>query len=59
MVVLSVTDVKVTRGGRKPLLVELTSNLADASGELVPMPVCANEACQKMKKKIIGMYLII
>ena len=41
MVVLSVTLVSDTRGGRNPLLVELTSNFADASGVVVPIPVWA------------------
>ena len=39
MVVLSVMLVSVTRGGRNPLLVDVTSNLADASGVVVPIPV--------------------
>jgi hypothetical protein len=43
MVVISVILVKVTRGGKKPLLVELKSNFADGSGVVVPIPVCAIE----------------
>ena len=43
MVVISEVLVKVTRGGKKPLLVELTSNFADGSGVVVPIPVCAIE----------------
>ena len=35
--------VKVTRGGKKPLLVELKSNFADGSGVVVPIAVCAIE----------------
>jgi hypothetical protein len=34
--------VKATLGGKKPLLVALTSNLAEASGVVVPIPVWAN-----------------
>jgi hypothetical protein len=33
--------VNATRGGKNPLLVALTSNFAEASGVLVPIPVCA------------------
>ena len=35
--------VKMTRGGRKPKVDELTSNLAEALGEVVPIPVWAKE----------------
>jgi hypothetical protein len=41
IVVLSVIEVKVTRGGKNPLFEEVTSSLADASGVVVPMPVWA------------------
>jgi hypothetical protein len=34
--------VKDMRGGKNPLFEEVTSNLADASGVVVPMPVWAN-----------------
>jgi hypothetical protein len=34
--------VKAMRGGKNPLFEEVTSNLADASGVVVPMPVWAN-----------------
>ncbi len=33
--------VKVTRGGRKPLLEDATSSFAEASGVVVPIPVWA------------------
>jgi hypothetical protein len=52
MVVASELLVKVTRGGRKPLLVEVTSNFAEASGVVVPMPVWANKPVDKNKKRI-------
>jgi hypothetical protein len=34
-------DVRATLGGRKPFSDELTSNLAEAFGDVVPIPVCA------------------
>ena len=37
-------DVKATRGGKKPLFELFTSNMAEASGVLVPIPTCAIEA---------------
>jgi aspartate/methionine/tyrosine aminotransferase len=41
IVVASVTLVKVTRGGKKPLSVAYTSNLAEGFGVVVPIPVWA------------------
>jgi hypothetical protein len=32
----------VIRGGKSPLVVEVTSNAADACGVVVPIPTCAN-----------------
>jgi hypothetical protein len=40
MVVTSPVPVSVTRGARKPWLVEYTSNFADGSGVLVPIADC-------------------
>ena len=51
MVVLSVPLVNVTRGGKKPLLVALTSNFAEASGVVVPIPVCASPIKERHNKK--------
>jgi hypothetical protein len=42
MVLASVELVKVTLGGKNPLLVAYTSNFADALGVVVPIPVWAN-----------------
>jgi hypothetical protein len=39
MVVLSVTEFRVTLGGKNPLLEEDTSNFAEGSGVTVPIPV--------------------
>ena len=43
MVAASVALVKVTRGGKNPLLVEYTSSFAEALGVVVPIPVWALE----------------
>jgi hypothetical protein len=50
MVVVSLALVKVTRGGKKPLFVALTSNFADACGVVVPMPVWATIGIEKINK---------
>ena len=44
MVATSAVPVSVTLGGKKPLLEELTSSLADAFGVSVPIPTCAIKA---------------
>jgi hypothetical protein len=45
--------VNVTRGGKKPLLVDETSNFAEACGVVVPMPVWANTLTEIKKKNTI------
>lgn len=60
MVVLSVVLVNVMRGGKKPLFVELTSNFAEASGVVVPIPVCAfNKLNIKVAKNSIISFFIL
>ena len=43
----------VIRGGKKPLVVELTSNCADAFGVVVPIPVWANNDVEIKREKIV------
>jgi hypothetical protein len=50
----------VTRGGKKPLFVELTSNFADASGVAVPIPVCAFKKLNvKTEKNMTIIFFIL
>jgi hypothetical protein len=58
IVVISVNEVKVIRGGKNPLFVELISNFAEASGEVVPMPVWENAPKEINKKKTIFFIFI-
>jgi hypothetical protein len=46
------------RGGKNPLFEEVTSNLADASGVVVPMPVWANAAEETNKKSMISGFIL-
>jgi hypothetical protein len=59
IVAASVTLVKVTRGGKNPLLFEYTSNFAEASGVVVPIPVWANPTKPKNKNIIYAFFIII
>jgi hypothetical protein len=59
MVLTSVVLVKVTRGGKNPLFEEETSNFADASGVVVPMPVWANKLVENNKKRRILFMIFI
>jgi hypothetical protein len=52
----------VIRGGKKPLVVDVTSNLAEESGIVVPMPTfCADPINEKLKTKrlSINLYMLI
>jgi hypothetical protein len=51
--------VKVTLGGKNPLFEEETSNFADASGVVVPMPVWANKLVENNKKRRILFMIFI
>jgi hypothetical protein len=48
-------------GGKKPLLVENTSNFAEASGVVVPIPVCAltDIVKQKIDSKILTGFIFV
>ena len=51
----------VIRGGKKPLVIELASNTAEASGVAVPIPTCAyKHICSKTKmgNKKIGFFMV-
>jgi hypothetical protein len=57
--VVSEPLVKVTRGGNNPLLVALTSNFAEASGVVVPIPVWAFPLRNTKNNAIITIPLFI
>jgi hypothetical protein len=60
IVAASVTLVKVTRGGKKPLFVELTSNFADVCGVLVPIPVWALViTTNKAQKRSVYVFIVL
>jgi hypothetical protein len=48
---------KVIRGGKKPLLVEVTSSFAEALGVAVPMPTFCAFAARFKKSKARSKYL--
>jgi hypothetical protein len=54
----ALVEVKATRGGKKPFVSENTSNLADAFGVVVPIPVWAKEPIEINKKKSIFFIFI-
>jgi hypothetical protein len=57
MVVTSVVLIKETLGGKNPLSVAVTSNLADALGVVVPIPVCAPVCVAQNTKSRYKKYL--
>ena len=54
---ISDTAVKVTRGGKNPLLVENTSSFAEALGVVVPIPVWARILVDNNKKRIVIFFI--
>lgn len=53
MVVTSLTLDKATLGIKRPLFVDLISSIDDASGDVVPIPTCANDLPTAKNKRDI------
>jgi len=51
--------VNAKRGGKNPLLVALTSNFAEASGVVVPIPVWACNAIELIQQSKATIFFII
>jgi hypothetical protein len=56
---MAVRYAEVVRGVNRPLLVELTSNLADTSGVVVPIPVWAMVFMADRRKMRINIFFIM
>jgi hypothetical protein len=59
IVVASVVEVRLTRGRRKPLLLEFKSKAAEELGVLVPIPTWAKENVDSRIETIEKIYFIL